>query len=148
MGTHCNIGIEDRKDGKVRYIYVHYDGYFSNIVPILRARFMKRSEVEKLVRGGDLSGLSMHWQPPSEPSENSEPSETDWSSETSESDWSSETSETSETSEPSEECPYRTIEDRYKFEERCSFIHYFYLFNKEDKWECQSTSMFQIDELK
>ena len=52
MGTHCYIGIEEN-NGNVEYIYVHFDGYFSNIVPILRD-YKKREDVKKMIaRGND-----------------------------------------------------------------------------------------------
>jgi hypothetical protein len=56
MGTHCYIGIEEQ-DGTVEYIYVHWDGYFSNIVPILR-EYTNREDVKKMIaRGSDATLL-------------------------------------------------------------------------------------------
>jgi hypothetical protein len=58
MGTHCFIGLEDKKDSTVRYIYIHYDGYFSHIANILRKHYTKRENVELLISVGDQTSLA------------------------------------------------------------------------------------------
>ena len=56
MGTSCYIGIEEQ-DGTVEYIYVHFDGYFSNIVPILQD-YTTREDVKRMIaHGSDASIL-------------------------------------------------------------------------------------------
>lgn len=113
MTTHCYIGLEDIKDS-VHYIYVHYDGYFSHIVPILRKYYMDRKNVERLIDFGDMISLLL-------------PNELDL------------------------EKGYKNkkkSKNRYEFQTESVNIHhiqYFYLFNRYDKWECQSTEMFDID---
>jgi hypothetical protein len=112
MGTHCYIGIEDKNDGTVCCVYIHYDGYFSYIIPLLRKNYMERSNVEGLIACGDMQSLRL-------PNEwivcENEPT---------------------------------TFGDRYIFEmEARQNIEYFYLFNKDDKWEFQSSEMISIDEL-
>ena len=57
MGTHCYIAIEDKNDRTVRYVYVHYDSYFSHIVPLLRQHYMNRQNVERLIACGDMPSL-------------------------------------------------------------------------------------------
>ena len=112
MGTHCYIGVENKNDKTVCYVYIQYDGYFSHIIPLLRKHYMDRANVEGLIACGDMQSLRL----PNEwiVSEN----------------------------EPS------TFGDSYIFEmEARRNIEYFYLFNKDDKWECQSSEMISIDEL-
>jgi hypothetical protein len=58
MGTHCYIGIEE-DDGSVEYIYIHFDGYFSSIVPILRD-YTEREDVKKMIARGDDGLISLH----------------------------------------------------------------------------------------
>jgi hypothetical protein len=42
-----------------------------------------------------------------------------------------------------------TFDNRFVFEmEAHQNIEYFYLFNKDDKWECQSSEMISIEEFK
>lgn len=55
MGTHCYIGIENQ-NGTVEYIYVHFDGDFSSIVPILRD-YTKREDVKKMIARGTDAAL-------------------------------------------------------------------------------------------
>ena len=55
MGTSCYIGIEER-DGTVEYIYVHFDGYFSNIVPILQD-YTNREDVKKMIACGSEASI-------------------------------------------------------------------------------------------
>lgn len=55
MGTHCYIGIEDQ-NGIVEYIYVHFDGDFENIVPILR-EYTNREDVKKMISRGSETCL-------------------------------------------------------------------------------------------
>jgi hypothetical protein len=40
----------------VKYIIIHSDGHFGNIVPILR-KYKKRSDIEKLMKMGNLDAL-------------------------------------------------------------------------------------------
>lgn len=114
MGTHCYIGIEDKDDGSVRYVYVHYDGYFSHIVPILRKHYMERKNVEELIECGDMTSLLLPHQCTKGETQN------------------------------------EVLKHRYEFEiqARKVMMHYFYLFTKEEKWECQSAEMFTMDQLK
>jgi len=56
MGTSCYIGIEEA-NGSVEYIYNHFDGYFENIVPILRD-YTEREDVKKMITSGGLVSLS------------------------------------------------------------------------------------------
>lgn len=116
MGTHCYIGIEDKNDKTVCYVYVHYDGYFSSIVPILRKHYLDRKKVESLIKCGDMSSILL----PDEWFVNKD-----------------------------KELLPKKVENRYVFESISrKHIEYFYLFNKDDKWECQSTNMFDMNELK
>jgi hypothetical protein len=57
MGTHCYIGLEDKESGVTQYIYIHYDGYFSHIVEVLRKHYMNRQNVEHLISCGNRSVL-------------------------------------------------------------------------------------------
>lgn len=56
MSTHCNIGIQEL-DGSVRYIYCHYDGYPSHIVPLLINHYATESAVRELLSLGNLRAL-------------------------------------------------------------------------------------------
>lgn len=119
MGTHCYIALEDKDDKTVRYVYIHYDGYFSNIVPLLKKYYTVRKDVERLINSGVQSSLLL-------------PNELYVCED--------------------EELKPTTVKHRYIFESEAQrpelHIEYFYLFNKDDHWECQCTSMFSIDELK
>ncbi len=120
MGTHYYIGVEDKNDGTVRYIYIHYDGYFSHVIPILRKHYMERKNVEGLINCGNSTNLRL-------------PDE--WISSVSNDD--------------NDETEPNTVDDRYTFEIEARLnIEYFYLFNKDDKWECQTSEMISIDEFK
>jgi hypothetical protein len=55
MGTHCFIVIE-HKDKTITYIFCHFDGYPSNMIPLLRM-YSTRSDVEKLIENGSISYL-------------------------------------------------------------------------------------------
>jgi hypothetical protein len=66
MGTHCYIGIEE--NGYVEYIYIHFDGYFSSIVPILRD-YTRREDVKKMIARGDDVLLSLSQLQKNEPYE-------------------------------------------------------------------------------
>ena len=57
MGTHCYIGIEEQ-DRSVEYIYIHFDGYFSNIVPTIR-EYVNREDVKKMIARGDDGLVSL-----------------------------------------------------------------------------------------
>lgn len=114
MGTHCFICIEDPSNHTVRSIYVHYDGYFSHIIPVLRKHYMTREQVEHLMSLGDQSILD-------DPSKLS-----------------------IKTGDPCEKWS-----NRYEMETFArTYVHYWYVFAGNDKWECQSSDMFGIDELK
>jgi len=115
MGTHCYIALEDTNDDTIRYMYNHYDGYFSYIFPLLRKYYMERENVEKLISCGNTSSLPH----PRECKTNDK-----------------------------EDKKYITVRNRYEFEAiaRDSNIEYYYLFTKENKWECQSLNMIDIDD--
>jgi hypothetical protein len=116
MGTHCFIGLEDKKDQTVRYIYIHYDGYFSHIVNIFRQHYMKREDVELLISHGDQTSL----QEPSKLVNNND-----------------------------ENNKAALASNRFDFVRNAGmYIPFYYLFTKDDRWECQTTDMFSMDELK
>lgn len=56
MGTHAFIG-KKLPDGKVKYIKVHYDGYFSWTGRILRTFYRTEKRVDALLELGSLSSL-------------------------------------------------------------------------------------------
>lgn len=56
MGTHAFIG-KKLPDGKVKYIEVHYDGYFSWTGRILRTFYRTEKRVDALIELGSLSSL-------------------------------------------------------------------------------------------
>ena len=58
MGTHCYIGIEET-DGTVRFIFIHYDGYFCHIIPMLRKYYATRENVKRLIEYGNKSILCL-----------------------------------------------------------------------------------------
>ena len=115
MGTHCYIALEDTTDGTVRYMYNHYDGYFSHIIPLLRKYYMERNNVEKLIEYGSTSSLPLPHECLTQNKDNQ---------------------------------PVM-VRNRYEFDAiaRSSYIEYYYLFTKENKWECQTSNMIDIDKL-
>lgn len=56
MGTHAFIG-KKLPDGKVKYIEVHYDGYFSWTGRILRTFYRTEKRVDALLELGNLSSI-------------------------------------------------------------------------------------------
>ena len=56
MATRSYIGIKN-ENGKVDYIYCHWDGYPEHHGPILRGSYKTKSDVEELLELGDLSSL-------------------------------------------------------------------------------------------
>lgn len=56
MGTHALIG-KKLPDGKVKYIEVHYDGYFSWTGRILRTFYRTEKRIDALLELGNLSSL-------------------------------------------------------------------------------------------
>ena len=56
MGTHCMIAIED-KDGSVRYIFCHYNGFPAHMVPLLKKHYMTREGVNHLLSEGGIVSL-------------------------------------------------------------------------------------------
>lgn len=56
MGTHAFIG-KKLPDGKVKYIEVHYDGYFSWTGRILRTFYRTEKRVDALLELGHLSSI-------------------------------------------------------------------------------------------
>jgi hypothetical protein len=56
MGTHAFIG-KKLPDGKVKYIEVHYDGYFSWTGRILRTFYRTEKRVDALLELGSLSSI-------------------------------------------------------------------------------------------
>lgn len=56
MGTHAFIG-KKLPDGKVKYIKVHYDGYFSWTGRILRTFYRTEKRVDTLLELGNLSSI-------------------------------------------------------------------------------------------
>ena len=56
MATRSRIGIED-KDGSVRSVYCHWDGYPSNNGKILNTHYTDRAKVEALIALGSISSL-------------------------------------------------------------------------------------------
>lgn len=55
MGTHSSIGIKE--NGKVRYIYCHWDGYLSNNGVLLNLFYRNADKVRALINLGALSSL-------------------------------------------------------------------------------------------
>lgn len=58
MSTHADIVVE-RRDGSVKMVYLHFDGYPSNVVPILRDHYTTQELAEALVEPGDMSSLDI-----------------------------------------------------------------------------------------
>ena len=55
-GTRSQVGIIDRS-GKIASIYVHYDGYPSNMKPGLKKHMKNEKDVLKLIKMGGASGI-------------------------------------------------------------------------------------------
>lgn len=58
MATHANIGI--RENGKITYIYCHYDGYYSWAGEILKNHYDSPESAKALIALGDISSLGEH----------------------------------------------------------------------------------------
>lgn len=56
MSTHSHIGMQ-LPDGRVRYIYCHFDGYLSNNGKILLKYYQDPEKISALLDLGDLSSL-------------------------------------------------------------------------------------------
>ena len=55
MGTNCLIGLQV-DDEVTKWITIQLDGYYENIIPILR-EYTQRTDVEKLIKLGSQSSL-------------------------------------------------------------------------------------------
>ena len=130
MGTHCYIALEDATDGTVRYMYNHYDGYFSHIIPLLRKYYMERNNVEKLIACGNTSSLPLPHECLTCLTRLTRDKE-------------------DEEDEEDEDNQSIMVINRYVFDAiaRANGIEYYYLFTKENKWECQTMNMIDIDKL-
>lgn len=56
MTTHCNIGVE-HEDGSVSYVYCHFDGGPSEMVPLLTKFYNSYASSRALVELGELSSV-------------------------------------------------------------------------------------------
>ena len=56
MSTRSNIAIET-KDGQVKAVYCHSDGYLSGVGKTLIQHYTNYDDVEKLINGGGISSL-------------------------------------------------------------------------------------------
>lgn len=54
MSTNAHIGISRGKN-KVEFIYLHWDGYPSYALEMLKEHYKDREKVEKLIALGDIS---------------------------------------------------------------------------------------------
>lgn len=57
MGTSCIISMKNEDDSYTA-IYNHYDGYPSDVLPILESSYSTRAKVKKLIAGGDLTTIA------------------------------------------------------------------------------------------
>ena len=60
MSTRSRIGIL-QKDGSVKSIYCHWDGYPEGVGKTLQEHYKDRKEIEKLMELGDISSLGDHY---------------------------------------------------------------------------------------
>lgn len=60
MSTRCRIGIV-QKDGTIKSIYCHYDGYPEGVGATLQKYYNTRKKVEKLMKLGDISSLGKEY---------------------------------------------------------------------------------------
>lgn len=56
MATRCQIG-KRLPDGRIRYIYCHFDGYESGVGVTLKEHYLVESKVDALLDLGDISAL-------------------------------------------------------------------------------------------
>jgi hypothetical protein len=114
MGTHCYIGIEN-SNRVVEYIYVHFDGYFESIAPVLR-HYTNREDVEKMINYGHCCQLA---------------------------DLRQLTDEDLRKAKLERDRPQR-ISSMYKLIEisRSPYVPYIYVFTKENEWLCCYTGGF------
>ncbi len=56
MSTRSNIGVK-LKDGSVKMVYCHFDGYPSGVGKVLLDNFKNFDEVEDFIAQGDMSSL-------------------------------------------------------------------------------------------
>ena len=56
MSTNCLIGKKE-KDGRIKGIYCHYDGYHEYVGKILKEHYTDEAKVDKLLALGDISVL-------------------------------------------------------------------------------------------
>lgn len=122
MGMHCYIAIENA-DGTIDYIFCHFDGYLAGIVPLLYKYYSDRTSVELLIKQGGIMILKP-------PSETMEPS--------------------SEPYDKTESAPNR--EAFYQQWKRDSvfyraYIQYYYLFTKDNRWECEKNGCMRISDI-
>ena len=57
MSTNSNIGYVSKEDGKIHYVYCHWDGYYNGLGADLYNRFTDYDSVVELVEKGDMSYL-------------------------------------------------------------------------------------------
>lgn len=62
MSTNASIAIQ-KENGSIRSIYVHYDGYPSNIAPILTKHYNAPEKINELLDQGDASILGTTIEP-------------------------------------------------------------------------------------
>lgn len=116
MGTNCFIVIE-HKDKTVTYIFCHFDGYPSNMIPLLRM-YSTRSDVEKLIGNGSIAYLQ---EPTKEIQPNNYPITTLINRWKFREDWLNGVMDIS--------------------------VHYYYIFTKEDEWQCESNIAMNFNDI-
>jgi hypothetical protein len=57
-GTRYQFGKIDKK-GNISSVYMHYDGYPENVLPILKKGYKGGKNVDVVIKGGDASGLEV-----------------------------------------------------------------------------------------
>ena len=57
-GTRCQIG-KIKKNGKIESVYMHYDGYPDNMLPIIKKGYSDGKAVDTLLKKGGGSGLAV-----------------------------------------------------------------------------------------
>jgi hypothetical protein len=57
MATRSAIAIQETKEGPVRYVYCHFDGYPAHNGKILNEHYRDPSKVKELLALGDMSSL-------------------------------------------------------------------------------------------
>lgn len=60
MSTRSRIGLV-LPDGKVKSVYCHSDGYPEGVGAVLKKCYNARTDIEKLLDGGDISVLGEHY---------------------------------------------------------------------------------------